>query len=302
MHGKAGFVGLGAMGAPMARRLAADGALIVYDNRPEAMRPFGDIGVELASSVKAVGEAADVVFLCLPNLEAARDVLLGADGLASGSGVSIVVDLSTTGAEFANQMAQRLEEKGVTFISAPVSGGVAKARDGSLSIMMSGAPHAVEAIGPYVAKIAAERFDLGAVAGQAQTMKLLNNILSTTAFAATCEVMIAGVKAGLDPELMIKVLNASSGRNSATVSKFPRSVLTRKFDNGAMMRITAKDADLCLGEAEALGVSLTIAQAARALWESALAKGAAEMDSTRLITFLEREHGVEVGGRSDRAG
>lgn len=297
-----GFVGLGSMGGPMALRLLRDGPVIVYDQRAEAVRALEDSGAEPAEAARVVADGAGIVGLCLPSLDAARAVLFGAEGIVSGSRARVVVDFSTTGAEFANEMAAQLARYGIKFVSAPVSGGAAKARNGTLAVIIAGDPEAVETVMPYLGSISANVFNLGSVAGSAQTMKLLNNILSTTAFAATCEVMIAGVKAGLDPDLMIGVLNACTGRNSATIRKFPDAVLPRTFDYGSKTRITAKDADLCLREAEALGVPLTIGRTARELWQFALENGAAELDSTHLVIFLEKKHGVEVRGSAAVSG
>jgi 3-hydroxyisobutyrate dehydrogenase-like beta-hydroxyacid dehydrogenase len=135
---------------------------------------------------------------------------------------------------------------------------------------------------------------LGEQNGKAQTLKLLNNLLSATGMAASCEAMILGVKAGLDPERMLEVINAGEASSSATRNKFPKSILPRRFDFGARMAITAKDISLTVGEAEDLGVPMWIGQAVRQIWKYAVSQGGAEKDGTSLITFLEPWAGVQV--------
>ena len=140
---------------------------------------------------------------------------------------------------------------------------------------------------------------LGEETGKAQTLKLLNNLLSATGMAASCEAFILGVKAGLDPQTMLEIINAGDASSSATRNKFPRSVLPRRFDFGARMAITVKDISLTVKEAEDLGVPMWIAQSVRQVWKYAASQGGSEKDGTALITFLEPWAGIEVRARTE---
>ena len=187
-------------------------------------------------------------------------MIFGPDGLIDGSRRRIIVDLSTTGSVFANRTAAALRERGVAYIASPISGGLAGAKAGTLAIIASGDVAAFETVRPFLERLGRNIFYFGAAAGLAQTMKLVNNILSSTGFAVTCEAMVMGVKAGLDPDMMVEVFNASTGRNNSTLGKVPKGILPRTFDHGSKTSITAKDVELCLEEADALGVEMSVAK------------------------------------------
>lgn len=294
---KFGFIGLGSMGRPIATHVARVASLFVYDVLDTARNEMISYGAEISPDIKTIADSVGIAGICLPNLAVAENVIFGQDGLSSGSALKLVVDFSTTGAHFANETAQRLEQHGIRFVSAPVSGGVPRAVSGDLSVMAAGHPDAIAQLIPYLESFASRIFNLGETPGNGQTMKLLNNIISSTAFVASCQAMVAGVKSGLDPDMMIDVINSSTGRNNATLGKIPKAILTGTFDYGATTSISAKDADLCLAEADSIGVSLSVAKAAREIWEIAIHGGAADLDNTVLMKFIERDHGIEVRGK-----
>lgn len=292
-----GFIGLGAMGSRLARRMAHGGPpLVVHDRAAAAVTSLLGPGVSGAGSPKDVGAAAEIVFLCLPSLEAGEDVILGENGIVHGDRVRTVVDFSTTGSAFAAMISDALGRRGIGFVAAPVSGGLAGAEAGTLAVIAAGPAETFAQVRPYLAKVGTHIFYFGAAPGLAQTMKLVNNVLSSTAFAVTCEALVLGTTAGLDPDMMVDVFNASTGRNSATLGKVPKAILPRKFDHGSKTSITSKDVDLCLAEAAALGVSMSVAAAAQKLWTHAMDEGAAAQDNTTLIIYLERAAGVVVRG------
>ncbi|CAN7347833.1 NAD-binding protein [Variovorax sp. LjRoot178] len=291
-----GFVGLGAMGAPMARRLASLGyELVVHDVDSRAVQAVAAAGAAAAWSVKDIAERAELVFTCLPSLEAIEKVVLGPGGLAEGRKMKVLVDCSTTGPDFAREVAAALSARDVLFLDAPITGNVASAGNGMLGIMCSGPAPAFETAQAAMQALASTTLlYLGEVNGRAQRLKLLNNLLSASGMAASCEAFILGVKAGLAPELMLEVLNAGEASSSATRNKFASAILPRKFDFGARMAITAKDTSLTVREAEALGVPMWIGQAVQQLWQFAASQGGAERDGTSLITYLEPWAGVQV--------
>jgi 3-hydroxyisobutyrate dehydrogenase-like beta-hydroxyacid dehydrogenase len=295
-----GFIGLGNMGFPMARRLIEAGhRLVAFDLRPAAVDRLAALGAEVAASPAAVADRTETVLASLPSPEVVRDVATGERGIAQGRRVRRFVDLSTTGARLAAHLAEALGRNGIVQLDGPVSGGVKGAEQGTLAVMVSGPRAAFASLEPVLAVIG-RVFFIGERPGAAQTMKLVNNLLSATALAATSEAMVMGVKAGLDPSLMIDVINAGSGRNTATADKFPRAILPGSFDVGFTTGLMLKDLRLCLEEAAALGLPLQVAEAVRQMWELANAETGPDADFTTVIQCLERAAGVEV--RADKRG
>jgi 3-hydroxyisobutyrate dehydrogenase-like beta-hydroxyacid dehydrogenase len=289
-----GFVGVGNMGGPMAGRLIDAGhRLTIYDIRDEAMAPLAARGAKIANSSRAVADLTDIVFFSLPEPEDVRGEAIGEAGVGAGKRARILVDLSTTGPRTTRLVAQTLAEKGIAVIDAPVSGGVAGATKGTLAVMVSGAAVALERVEPLL-RIFGRVFKVGDQAGLGQMMKLANNLLSACALAATSEVMVMGVKAGLDPKLMIDVINSGTGRNTATETKFPISILPRRFAYGFATGLMNKDVRLCLEEAESLHVPMGIGKAVGAMWQLAEAERGPQSDYTEIIRCLEERAGVEV--------
>jgi 3-hydroxyisobutyrate dehydrogenase-like beta-hydroxyacid dehydrogenase len=289
-----GFIGLGRMGQPMAARLIAAGyQLTVYDVRRESCAALEAKGARSAASPAAVASAVDTVLLSLPTPSIVREVTLGANGVSFGTQVKTVIDLSTTGATVAREIALALAAKGMRAVDSPVSGGVAGAVKGTLAVMVA-CPKATFADLEPMLKHIGKVFFIGERAGMGQTMKLANNLLSATAVAATSEAIVFGVKAGLDPAIMIDVINAGSGRNSASQDKFPRSILPRTFDFGFATGLMYKDVKLCMEEAQAAGVPMSVASAVHQLWKRVNDEIGPEKDFTTLIQLLEREAKIEV--------
>jgi 2-hydroxy-3-oxopropionate reductase len=292
---KIGFIGVGNMGGPMARNLVAAGRqLVVHDVRPDALKPFGN-KIQIASSAAEVASEAEIVMVSLPRPEIVRGVVFGKDGIASGSKRKIFVDLSTTGPRMAKTISDELKKHGVVALDAPVSGGVAGAIKGAVAVMLAGPRHEADRVTPILAGVG-KVFYIGAEPGMGQTMKLINNLLSATAQAATAEAMVMGTKFGLDPTLMIEVLNAGTGRNSATDSKYPNEILPRRFKGGFAMGLMVKDLKLALDTAEELHVPMWVCQAVKQLWLYAEGRGGPDQDITELVKHLEAWTGVTVAG------
>ncbi|MEO5861183.1 MAG: NAD(P)-dependent oxidoreductase, partial [Burkholderiales bacterium] len=258
-----GFVGVGRMGALMTPRLLNAGhGVHVFDISNDAMAAMEMLGAKPAASIAELADMAETIFFSLPNPEIVQRAALGNDGLLEGKKVRRVVDFSTIGPRMAGIVAAALAGKDITYVDAPVSGGLKGAREGTLAVMVA-CPKAVFAELEPVLKIFGRPFHLGETAGQAQTMKLANNLLAAAAVALSSEAMVMGVKAGLDPKVMLDVLNTSTGRNSATLDKFPRSILPGTFDHGFATGLSYKDVKLCIDEAEAMGVPMVCGAAVR---------------------------------------
>lgn len=293
--GSIGFVGIGMMGLPMSSRLLGAGfEVVAYDIRQEAIDKIVAKGAKPATSAADVASKTDVVFCSMPTPDIVRDVVFGKNGIASGNKRRVFVDLSTTGPRMAESIAADLDKQKVIAIDAPVSGGVAGAEKGTLAVMVSGPKAECENLKPAFEAIG-KYFWIGEKAGQGQMMKLMNNLLSATATAATAEALVLGVKAGLDPSIMCEVINAGSGMNTATRDKFPRSVIPRTFDFGFAMGLMTKDVMLALAEADHHKTPMWIGNAVKQTWLQALNREGPNTDFTRVVQMMEEAAGVTVG-------
>src|SRR5579872_6326532 len=227
-----GFIGLGNMGQPMARRLIEAGhKLVVYDTRNDAVASLVALGARVASSPQDVADRVETVMASLPSLQVSVKVATGEGGVIHGKRIRRFVDLSTTGSRVAAEICAALAGKNIVQIDSPVSGGVGGANKGTLAVMVSGPPDEIDKVKDALS-VFGRVFIIGHKPGMAQTMKLANNFLSATAMAATSEAVAMGVKAGLDPAVMIDVINAGSGRTTASDQKFPQAILPRTFNYG----------------------------------------------------------------------
>jgi 3-hydroxyisobutyrate dehydrogenase-like beta-hydroxyacid dehydrogenase len=285
---RVGLVGLGAMGGPMARLLLVAGhSLAVCDERPEAVERLAPGGAVACASPREVADTAEIVFASLPTPDVVREVALGERGVVHGTAVGTFVDLSTTGPTTAEEVAAGLAERGVGYVDAPVSGGVAGVEARTLAVMASGERAAFERVRPLLEVFAANVFWVGEAPGQGQAAKLLNNLLSATAMAITSEALTVGARAGLDPATLLDVFNAGSGRNTATTDKFPKHVLTRAFASGFRLRLMSKDVDLCLAEAHRRHVPMLVGDAVQRVWTRAAAHAAEADDHTEIARLYE---------------
>ena len=291
-----GFVGLGNMGRPMAERMIGAGyKLVVNDRAQAAVAALTSAGASEASSLDELATRVETIFLSLPT----PDVVLAVGRtIAANPGiVKRVVDLSTTGPKAEMDLAEILAAASVSLIDSPVSGGVAGAKKGTLALMAAG-PSADFAIAePMLLKLG-KVIRVAEEPGKAQVMKLINNICSAAALAITSEAMVMGAKAGLDADVMIEVLNAGSGRTSASVDKIPRFVLPRGFDFGFAISLSLKDIRLCLEEAERLGVPMMVGNAVRMLFSITKAELGPDADMTAIIRPLEQWAETEVRGKA----
>ena len=237
-----GFIGLGNMGAPMAANLAAAGwSLIVHD--AAGTRERAPAGAITAESLAEVSAQAPVVLLSLPD-SAAVDAVSDAILAAPSNITARVIDTSTIGIAAARRVHEKLAAAGIEYVDAPVSGGVAGARAGSVSIMVAGPAESFEALRPMLESFTGNAFHVGVEPGQGQAMKVLNNFLSGTAMAATSEAVAFGASQGLGLATMLDVLNVSTGRNTATSDKFVNRILTETYDAGFSCGQMNKDLSL----------------------------------------------------------
>ena len=260
-----GFIGLGNMGGPMAANLTANGvSLVVHDKSGTQARAPRDATV--AGSNAQVAAQTEVVFLSLPNGSVVKQVIAEI-GAAEPRKTRTVVDTSTIGIEAAREAAELCSRHGIQYVDSPVSGGAIGAQKGTIAVMCAGPADIVEELTPIMLKFSKHVFHIGEVAGQAQTLKMLNNFLSGTAMAATAEAVAFGVQMGLDMKTILDVVNVSSGQNTATAEKFPQRVLTETYDAGFRVEQINKDLRLYREAIESVAGSDPISPGIVALWQ-----------------------------------
>ena len=289
-----GFIGVGRMGGLMAPRLLAKQmSLTVYDSSKAAVDAIVAKGASAAGSAAEVCSRAKIVFLSLPTPEIVEAVCLGANGVKDGKLVKLVVDCSTTGPKGARSVSKGLAAAGIDYLDAPVSGGLTGARNGTLAIMASGPKAGYDLVQPALANFG-KTFYVGALPGPGQIMKLANNLLAAAAIVLSAEAITMGVKAGLKPSQMCEIINAGTGRNSATQDKFPRAIIPRNFDFGFAIGLSYKDVRLCLQEADELGVPMPTGAAVMQVLAMTKAKYGADADFTNIARIVEDWAGVEI--------
>ncbi len=296
MGERIGFIGVGRMGSGMVGRLLAAGhAVTVHDPNGAALAAAVGKGACAAGSAAEVAAAAPIVMASVPTPAIARAT---AAALAGAPGLEVFVDLSTSGPQAAQAIAAQLGARGVAAVDAPVSGGVTGAASGKLAIMASGPAAAVQRVRPLLAELG-RVFVVGERPGLGQTVKLANNLMSAASLAIAAEALAMGAKAGVDPAVMLEILNASSGRNSATQDKIPRHVLNRRFDFGFANALSFKDVRLCLDEAEALGVPMVVGAAVRQMLSITHNVCGPDADCTEMVRVVEQWAGCTIGTKEN---
>ena len=278
-----GWIGVGSMGHRMSRHLAAAGyPLVVADAASTERAPPG---ATIAKSNAEVAERADTIILSLPDGTVSEAVAREIAG-AKSRRVKTVIDTSTIGIEAAEAIAPILTAAGIEFVDAPVSGGTAGADKATLAIMLACSPGTFERLKSLVSLLG-KPFYVGPKPGQGQAVKLLNNFLSATALAATSEAIAFGTGQGIDMKTILDIVNASSGRNSATDDKFPRRIMHGRFDAGFTAKLQLKDIRLYLENARAAGISDEIAKVVVDVWQrmEAALPGA---DITEMYSYTQK--------------
>jgi 3-hydroxyisobutyrate dehydrogenase-like beta-hydroxyacid dehydrogenase len=295
-----GFVGIGAMGEPMARNLLRAGFPLttLIHRRADPARALEAAGAQIAPSLAELVEGCPVIVTCLPTSAEVEEVVLGPQGLLErGRPGSVLVDMSTSRPASTRMLAERLRARGIALVDAPVTGGVAGAREGSLTIYVGGPTEAVERVRPALEAMGRRIFHMGDT-GAGHVTKLLNNMLALVSMAALAETLPLGVRHGLDPALLLEALAAGSGATVAIPSRGER-ILRRDF--APTFRIDLAHKDLRLAEEIAQEVHLAPPVATAALFTYTLARsfGLSGEDIVALVQVWERLLGVEVrAGRS----
>jgi 3-hydroxyisobutyrate dehydrogenase len=286
-----GFIGIGNMGAPMAANLVRNGyAVTAYDIAATRSREFARAhSAQSTESLAALGDAADVVVTMLPSGGEVYEVLLEAQSgalIANLQPGCIVVDMSSSEPVGTRQLGDLLRSRGIVLVDAPVSGGVTRAKDATLTIMIGGDSNAVAAVKPVLSRMGARLFDVGGP-GCGHAMKALNNFLAGTSLAAASEALHVGRRFGLDPAVMIDVINVSTGRSFATDVVMKQHVLTGDFATGFALGLLAKDVKIAAKLAQQVGADAPVGELICELWSAARDALGGDCDHSRAALYWD---------------
>ncbi|MDP6389988.1 MAG: NAD(P)-dependent oxidoreductase [Alphaproteobacteria bacterium] len=297
---RVGFVGIGNMGRPMAANLAQGGhELIVADLSREAVESFtGEFdNARPANGLAALAQDSDAVITIVPNGKDVRKIALGADGgdnLADGMAEgSLLIDMSSSAPTGTVELGAEMAERGIAMVDAPVSGGVPRAIDGTLAIMVGGDAADIERCRPLLEVMGGQIFETGKL-GSGHALKCLNNVMSGTHLILAAEALLIGKKFGIGSETMVDVLNFSSGKNSATEGKMNRYILNRAFNSGFSMALMMKDIDTALDLAKEMEVGWLIGGLVRNIYRAARNQLPDDADNAEVVKWLEANAGIEL--------
>lgn len=294
---KIGLIGLGNMGGRIGKRLIEQGhQLMVFDVNIEALKHFEKLGAKIVGNPEELGELNQYIITVLPNAKIVKSTVLGENGLIKSMKTnSILIDMTSSIPDVTREVGQELDKQGIKMLDAPVSGGVKKAENGTLSIMVGGEEDVFQEVLPILKDIGQNITHVGSL-GSGHTIKALNNLISAATMSITSEAIALGVKMGLDPNKMLEVINQSSGRSNSSEIKFPQQVLTRKFEVGFSLDLMCKDLTIAMGMAQKSKVPMLVSSTVFELWKLASATGKGDMDHTAIARQIEEMAGVEIKG------
>ena len=289
-----GFVGIGAMGMPMAGNLARAGyPLVVFDlNAARTAALAREHAVKVAANLAELGAAANIIITMLPDGKAVRAALCGKGDrfkdclLERAAKDTLVIDMSSSSPVGTRELGALLAARGTPFIDAPVSGGVKGAIAASLAIMVGGDNTIFERVKPLLGKMGSQLFHAGPL-GSGHAIKALNNYVSAAGLVATCEAIIAAERFGLDPAVATDIINASSGMNNTTKNKVKQHMLSGSFGAGFAASLMAKDVRTALEVVESTATPADLARHCAAFWTAAESELPAGMDHTAVYKLLK---------------
>ena len=296
MAGKVGFIGLGAMGGPMALNLTKAGfGLVVHDIDAAKTESLRKAGADVATSADLTAAATDRTIVIVETTEQAESVIIGAHGIIRGAKPGhIVVCMSTIDPFAARIFADRLAGRDVAMLDAPVSGGTGRAKSGELSVIVGGSAETFAKCEDLFAALGSQSFHVGPL-GSGLAMKLVNNMLVQVNTVAVAEAMVLGVKAGLDPRTIYEVVRVSTGASAAWDLRVPR-ILAGDYEPGGTIDISYKDQELETSFAKQLGVPLLLANVTQQVYQMARARGLNKQDGAAIVKIFEQLAGVTVKG------
>ena len=292
---KAGFIGTGSMGLPLASSLLdQEKSLVAYDIDRDATKPLAEKQARIVNSPVEVADESDVVFACLPSIDSFHTVASGEDGAIHGKQIKIFVNLGTMGTDAVAEVEATLGKSGIAVLDSPITGGVARAKEADMTVITSGPREIFEQVEPMLKAFARDIHHVGDKVGQAQLTKICNNVMSSTNLLIGLEALVMAAKGGVDPEKALAVFNSGTGQNSATLTKIPKFVMSRSFAMEAPMHVTEKDSHLWQQEAERLEVPQIVASATYQALQQALAMGMRSSDHSEIVKLIERNANFEL--------
>jgi 3-hydroxyisobutyrate dehydrogenase-like beta-hydroxyacid dehydrogenase len=283
-----GFVGLGNMGLPMCRQLIDHGyTVFLYDVNPETFIPFEGTGAQPSPSLLHLARHVEVILLSLPNSSVVEQVILGEQSLSAGlTARQAIIDLSSSKPSSTRHLATVLARQDVHLLDAPVSGGVLRAREGTLAILVGGEHEVFEQQMQLLQVLGTRIFYMGGH-GAGHLTKARNNLLSATSLASAIEAVLVGRRYGLDASMFIAAMNASTGRSYSTEVKFPQFVLPETFDDGFALALMNKGVHIALEAAAEMAIPLLLGSCVEQIWQAAEEQGFGRAGHTALYTFLK---------------
>jgi len=290
-----GFIGIGNMGMPMAQNLLkAEYPLVVYARKEKVMEEIANLGAEKAYSPKEVGIRSSVVITCLPASPDVESVVLGPDGIIEGAKPgSIVIDMSSSYPTSTRMIWEKLADKDIRMLDAPVSGGTKGAREKTLAIMVGGAEKDYNECHPIFEAIGKNIYYLGDI-GAGHTVKALNNLLIAGTLVMTSEALIVATKLGLSPEKVVDIINNSSGRSWSSQFKFPNYILNNAFNSGFSIRLLNKDVDMAVRMGREMNFPMYTGAMVQQIYNQAVGQGLGEDCHAAVIKMMEDWAGVKV--------
>jgi len=295
MKKRIGFIGLGVMGKPMAKNLMKAGySLCVYDVVKEPVKELTGLGAKAASSAKEVGEKSDIVITVVPASKEVKEVYLNQDGVLAGiKGGGIIIDMSTIDPIVSQEVAAVALKKNVEMLDAPVSGGQVGAIEGTLTIMVGGKEEIFKQCKDILAAMGKNIYYCGAI-GSGEISKIINNMVLAICMQATCEGMVLGTKAGVQPKILFEIMSKSSAQNWALNTYMPKKAFKGDFEPGFMVDLMYKDLGLAQDLASAYKVPILFGAEVRQIFELARVAGKGRKDFSAILTTLEEIVGVKT--------
>lgn len=291
---KVGVIGVGEIGSRMAKRLHQSGdEVFVYDIDSAKMKPHAEIGIHAMSSSAEVARMSDFIITCVVDPKSVEEAVLGKNGVMEGARAGTVLIETTSSSPFTTRkIAEKLKEKNVDVIDAPVSRGVPAAENGTLSIMVGGDEEVLQKCLPVLRKLGTDIFHVGGL-GAGHVVKALNMLLLGAHLIAAAEVVALGIKQGLDPRNILEVINVSSGENFMTSNHFLKYVLPKTYDSKFTVDLMLKDIRIGTEIARELGLPSISFSRVEEIYTMAAAHGLGAEDNTKLVPFIESLMGVD---------
>lgn len=292
---KIGIIGVGTMGYQLANNFLKQNLDVgVFDINQDSVARLVKLGATAFETPYLLAENYQYIITNLPNASTVRSVVLGENGLLHAfQKNSMLIEMTSSDPFMTKELHALFQTKSYRIIDAPVSGGVAKAKTGELTIMVGGEKEYFEEVQPLLKCIGENIIHVGEI-GAGHIAKALNNLISASTLAVTGEAIALGAKLGLKPSKLLEVINSSTGRSLSSEQKFPNQILNRKFAGGFALDLMVKDLSIAMSLSDREKAAMPVASSAYQLWKQAWLKGDPKLDHTTVINVIEENIGAEI--------